>query len=178
MHLTGPLIDPRPAYDAADIVVGMGSSAGRAMAFAKPTLVIGERGFSRMVTPDTADALLRDDFYGVAEGDPASLVLEEELRTLVSDPALRRSLGPFSRRYAAANMSVEKLARELADWYVLTAGRSVARRPRWIAGALLSGARVASQHVLKRALPPPIRRTLRGYLRPDLPLSPVAGRVA
>lgn len=46
VRLTGALVDPRAAYDAADIVVGMGTSAGRAMAFAKPTVVIGERGFA------------------------------------------------------------------------------------------------------------------------------------
>ena len=31
--LTGPLLDPRPAYASADIVVGMGGSALRGMAF-------------------------------------------------------------------------------------------------------------------------------------------------
>ena len=35
ISFAGMLVDPRAAYSAADIVVGMGSSALRAMAFAK-----------------------------------------------------------------------------------------------------------------------------------------------
>jgi L-malate glycosyltransferase len=42
--LTGPSLNPRLAYAAADVVVGMGSSALRAMAIGKPVIVQGERG--------------------------------------------------------------------------------------------------------------------------------------
>jgi glycosyltransferase involved in cell wall biosynthesis len=41
VELPGPLLDPREAYAAADVVVGMGSSALRAMAHGKPLLVQG-----------------------------------------------------------------------------------------------------------------------------------------
>ena len=47
--LTGALIDPRPAYAAADIVVGMGGSALRGMAFGKPVVVVGEQGLDSSI---------------------------------------------------------------------------------------------------------------------------------
>ncbi|MBI4900502.1 MAG: glycosyltransferase, partial [Actinobacteria bacterium] len=51
--LTGALLDPRPAYAVADIVLGMGGSALRALAFAKPLVVQGEHGFFEPLTPAT-----------------------------------------------------------------------------------------------------------------------------
>lgn len=57
--LTGGLVDPRPAYAAADVVVGMGSSALRALAFGKPLVVVGEHGFSQPFTPETAGVFTR-----------------------------------------------------------------------------------------------------------------------
>ena len=41
--LTGSLTDPRPAYAAGDVLLGMGSSALRAMSFGKPLIVQGQR---------------------------------------------------------------------------------------------------------------------------------------
>ena len=55
--LAGALLDPRPAYAAADIVVGMGGSALRAMAFGKPVIVVGERGFAAPFNTETAQYL-------------------------------------------------------------------------------------------------------------------------
>ena len=48
--LTGELADPRPAYGAADIMLGMGGSALRSLAFAKPLVVQGEYGYFRTLT--------------------------------------------------------------------------------------------------------------------------------
>src|SRR5260370_34024897 len=44
--LAGALLDPRPAYAAADIGGGMGGSALRGMAFGKTVVIVGERAFS------------------------------------------------------------------------------------------------------------------------------------
>ncbi|BCW48489.1 glycosyltransferase [Arthrobacter sp. StoSoilB13] len=49
--LTGELEDPRPAYAAADVVLGMGGSALRGLSFGKPLVVQGERGFWELLTP-------------------------------------------------------------------------------------------------------------------------------
>ncbi len=45
--LTGSLSDPRPAYTAADVSLGMGGSALRAMAHGTPLVVQGEQGYFR-----------------------------------------------------------------------------------------------------------------------------------
>ena len=47
--MTGELTDPRTAYSAADVVIGMGGSALRALAFAKPLVVQGEKGFFELL---------------------------------------------------------------------------------------------------------------------------------
>ena len=70
--LTGQLADPRPAYSAADVILGMGSSALRGMAFGKPLVVQGERGFWELLTPDSASVFLRDGWYGVACAHPTN----------------------------------------------------------------------------------------------------------
>jgi hypothetical protein len=176
VRLTGPLPDPRSAYDAADIVVGMGTSAGRAMAWAKPTVVVGEQGFVRTFSPATADALRAADFYGVGTGDPGNRLLESELRALVSDAAARASLGAFSRRYAVEHISAHKLGRELGDWYVAAAARPVERHPRWLAAALLRGARLGGYHALRKLVPAPVRRRVRELAGSSVRRRPGGGR--
>jgi glycosyltransferase involved in cell wall biosynthesis len=46
VQVVGPMLDPRPAYAAADIVIGMGGSALRAMAFSKALVIVGADGFA------------------------------------------------------------------------------------------------------------------------------------
>ncbi len=67
--LAGELLDPRPAYALADVVLGMGGSALRAMAFAKPLVVLGERGFSEVLEPHTWEQFLWSGFFGIGDGD-------------------------------------------------------------------------------------------------------------
>ena len=64
----GALLDPRPAYEAADVVLGMGSSALKGMAFAKPLVVQGADGFWELVTPQSVDLFLRQGWYGHGSG--------------------------------------------------------------------------------------------------------------
>ena len=63
--LTGELYDPRPAYASADVVLGMGGSALRGMAFGKPLVVQGERGFWELATAESAPMFLRQGWYGL-----------------------------------------------------------------------------------------------------------------
>jgi hypothetical protein len=63
--LAGQLADPRPAYAAADVILGMGGSAVRGLAFGKPLIVQGERGFWELLTPDSAAKFLRQGWYGL-----------------------------------------------------------------------------------------------------------------
>jgi glycosyltransferase involved in cell wall biosynthesis len=119
--LTGALRDPRPAYAAADIVLGMGGSALRAMAFAKPVIVLGENGFSEVFEPKSADQFLWRGFYGDGEGDGGPDRLYNQLADLLDDPARRDGLGKFGRctvteRFCldAATAGLERLYRDVA----------------------------------------------------------------
>ncbi len=68
MVLTGAMVDPRPAYAAADVVVGMGGSALRGMAFGKAVIVVGERNFAEIFDPDTAERFYDRGIYGLGDG--------------------------------------------------------------------------------------------------------------
>lgn len=106
--LTGALTDPRPAYAAADVLLGMGGSALRGLAFGTPLVVLGERGFSELLTPDSAPTFLRQGWYGQGPGSLGKGVsaLAEALRLLVTDPARRAELGAFGRTLVITRFSL------------------------------------------------------------------------
>jgi glycosyltransferase involved in cell wall biosynthesis len=108
--LTGELFDPRPAYAAADIVLGMGGSALRALAFGQPLVVQGEKGFWELLTPDSADLFLQQGWYGVDEGTGGFERLSAILRALVADPAKRAELGAYGRGLAVERFSLQRAA--------------------------------------------------------------------
>ena len=108
----GPLQDPRPAYAAADVVLGMGGSALRGMAFAKPLVVLGIHGFSLECTPKTAPHFFDEGFYGVGDGTPAPLV--DQIRHVL---ARRQELGAWSRQTVVERYSLDAAADVLERLY-------------------------------------------------------------
>lgn len=92
--MTGAMADSRPAYAAADIALGMGGSALRAMAYGKPLVVLGIEGFSRPFDEETAAYFLEEGFYGIGGGEPEPLA--EQIAPLL-DEGRRRQLGEWSR---------------------------------------------------------------------------------
>jgi glycosyltransferase involved in cell wall biosynthesis len=116
--LTGLLQDPRPAYAVADIVLGMGGSALRALAFAKPLVVQGEQGYWEVLTPDSVDEFLRQGWYGVGDGtSTGSARLEAALQPLLQSDRLRRELGRYGRALAVARFGLERAARLQSEIY-------------------------------------------------------------
>ena len=109
--LTGALVDPRPAYAAADIVLGMGGSALRGLAFGKPLVVQGEVGFWELLTPQAAPRFIDQGWYGIAD-DPVegATRLSTILTQLLGDPGLRLSLGEFGRRLVVERFSLDRAA--------------------------------------------------------------------
>jgi glycosyltransferase involved in cell wall biosynthesis len=151
--LTGALVDPRPAYAFADIVVGMGSSVLRGMAFAKPAVVVGERGFSMPVTPENMAVFDRTGFYGVDGGRPAveEDPLVDQLRQLVDDAPRRRRLGEFGLETVRQRYSLPAAAARLDRAYRQT----VADRPgagRRAQDALWTAARIVRHKAAGRGL--------------------------
>lgn len=114
--LTGQRLDPRPAYAAADIVIGMGGSALRALAFAKPVIVVGEGGFSAALTPKTANFFYYRGMYGDGERGQGNANLIKDIRALAEHPERIPELGDFSRRFVVQHFSLEKAGMRLARY--------------------------------------------------------------
>lgn len=106
--LTGQLADPRPAYAAADIAVGMGGSALRALSFGKPLIVLGLDGFSELLTAESVARFLSFGWWGFGgDGVPS---LTAALRRLVESPRLRAELGEFGRKLVVDRFSLLRAA--------------------------------------------------------------------
>jgi glycosyltransferase involved in cell wall biosynthesis len=116
--LTGALLDPRPAYAAADIFVGMGGAALRAMAFAKPVIVVGEQGFSEALTPETAEAIYYRGIYGIGDGSPDNARLITHVRGLLERLDQLPSLGQFSRYFVLRSFALETVSARLARFFL------------------------------------------------------------
>ena len=93
---TGALLDPRPAYAAADIVVGMGGSALRGMAFGKAVVIVGEKGFAAPFAPETEASFYYRGIYGVGDGSSSTAPLAGIIRRLAESRNLRLELGEFA----------------------------------------------------------------------------------
>ena len=104
--------DPRSAYAAADVILGMGASALRGLAFGKPLVVQGDRGYWELLTSDTAPQLIRQGWYGLGtEGRRAGTIrLTSILRELVEQPETRARLGRYSRSLVVERYSLERTA--------------------------------------------------------------------
>ena len=136
--LTGVMLDPRPAYAAADVVVGMQGSILRGMAFQKPAVVLGEQGFSEIVTPASRDEFLWKGFYGIGDGDLSPRLLADQLRTLLANEGLRDHLGRFGRELVSEHASLSAAADELEGLY-----RSVVEAPPSLGQRLSAAGRFA-----------------------------------
>ncbi len=117
--LVGEISDPRPAYAGADIIVGQGGSALRGIAFAKPLIVVGESGFSELLTPETCARFLRQGWYGLGPGSrgSGSAAIREALADLVESEQQRLELGAFGRQLAEQRFSLKKAAETLENTY-------------------------------------------------------------
>ena len=119
--LPGPELDPRPAYAAADVVIGMGSSAIRALAIGRAVIVQGEYGFSEVFEPGTADMFVRQGFwqglYGRRDAAPGAARLAEQMERLLTDPERRDVLGRFGRSVASERFSLDRAVRIQVEIY-------------------------------------------------------------
>ena len=116
--LVGELQDPRPAYASADVILGMGGSALRGMAFGKPLIVQGEQGFWRLCDAGSVELFLENGWYGLGTScDDGVARLRGELIPLLRDPALRLRLGAFSRTLVLDRFSLASAARIQLDSY-------------------------------------------------------------
>ncbi len=115
--LAGPMSDPRCAYAAADIVIGMGGSAARSLSFGKSLVVSGEAGWFRTFNPESSAELFRNSFWSPESmRDPVG-ELRRILFLLLADPGKRSLLGRYGREFALQNFGLPGMAKRLVDTY-------------------------------------------------------------
>ena len=167
--LTGQVDDPRPAYAAADVALGMGGSALRALAYGRPLIVQGESGFWKTLTPETVDAFLWTGWYGVDGGAEYGVeALERELQPLVTDRVRRDELGRYGLGLVRDRFSLVHTAELQARQYAEAIAHPAALRGAAEASALM---RYSGYYVGKR-----FRRARGVELTDDFNSRPVAGR--
>lgn len=148
--LAGEVSDPRAAYDLADVCIGMGGSALRSMAFAKPLIVQGEGGFFRLLTHSSLPDFLWTGWYGHGSqtGNPVE-ELRQILCGLLADPARRRALGTFGRAVIEDRFSLGQAAVRQVEIY-----QNALDRPhhpaREVASEVAAATRFAGYHISKR----------------------------
>jgi glycosyltransferase involved in cell wall biosynthesis len=121
--LAGEMLDPRPAYAAADVVLGMGGSALRGMAFGKPLVVQGVGGFWKLLTPESAPQFLSQGWGGTEHDSDwrsgGAARLATILRAVLDDPATRDRLGKYGRSLVTGRFSLDHAAAIQEDVYGL-----------------------------------------------------------
>ncbi len=118
--MTGEMADPAPAYAAADVVIGQGGSALRGMSFGKPLVVVGEEGFSELLTAESLPVFLRQGWYGLGAGSlgAGAPALRIALEQLVGSSELRKELGQFGRQLTEQRFSLEHAVKIVESLYV------------------------------------------------------------
>ncbi len=127
--MCGRMSDPRGAYAAADIMLGMGGSALKSLSFAKPLIVQGENGFWKLLDESSLDEFEWQGWYGVGEGtERGEAALAAELDRILDDEPLRGRLGVFGRRLVQDRYSLQAAAATMEGIY---AGALARRQASW-----------------------------------------------
>jgi glycosyltransferase involved in cell wall biosynthesis len=124
--VAGGVLDPRDAYAAADVVLGMGSSALKGMAFRKALVVQGARGFWRLLDESSLPVFLEQGWYG--NGGGGASALRAELTPVLEDPARRARLGTLGRDLVTSRFDLGRAAADLEAIYDDAAARQPDRR--------------------------------------------------
>jgi glycosyltransferase involved in cell wall biosynthesis len=104
-------------YACADVVAGVGRSIFDGMMRGKPVMVVGEKGFAGLVSPESVEELAYYNFSGrnaQADSGVEHLISAIHLAAL---PEERLRLGSFARRYTRENLSVGAGGKVLLEYY-------------------------------------------------------------
>lgn len=115
---TGQRADPRPAYQAADLVLGMGGSALRGLAFGKPVVVHGAAGYTAIHEPGPlVEPHASRCMYGHGDHPPDAKLLAAQIRALADDPDRRAELGRWGRDWVVGRFSLEAVSTAFEELY-------------------------------------------------------------
>ena len=165
--MVGMLADPRGAYAASDVILGMGGSALRGLAFGKALVVLGTRGYAELFTPETSGEFLVQGFWGLGAGRSSAEHLSEQLGCLVDDPARRAELGQFGRRFVSERFGLEQAAARLEPVLhdAIAQAPPGSRRRAEVVATMTRLSAVRAQDVARRSA-----RLVRGRSAPDAEL--------
>jgi len=158
--MPGALVDPRPAYAAADVVVGMGGSILRGMAFGKPAVVLGENGFACTFDEESSKTFLHKGFFGTEDVSARVGTLREQLEKLCANPGRRDALGAYSSRIIRERFALPVLAASVEQLYRETLNERVGR-----ARLIGEGVKVLGRRAAAVALPNRAKAALRRVLK-------------
>jgi len=114
---TGNAVDARPLYAQADIVLGMGGSAARGLAFAKPLVALGDHGWSETFTPASAQVLSANSYWSdEPEPDPERRLVRQ-LTPLICSRTYREELGRFGQEFIRCRQGLDRMGSNLARIY-------------------------------------------------------------
>ncbi len=168
--LTGAMNDPRAAYTVADVVLGMGGSALRAMAFAKPLVVQGELGFWRALTSETVEDFGWQGWYGVGSGsERGAEALRAAVEPLLASPELRAAAGAFALDLVRSKYGLDAAAANQVQFYEAALVNRAGHRLD-IYGDIVAAGRFAG-HVVGRK----VQRRMGSASTDDFNSRPVAG---
>lgn len=137
VRCVGHLADPRPAYCAADVVIGMGSSILRGMAAGRPSIVLGSGGFCLPVEEGNLPHFLWEGFFGRGQINSANTPysgLVPALERLKDAPDERRQLGAWSRELVIDRFSLGRATEVLEGIYLKRSSEQPSIYPSWAAG--------------------------------------------
>jgi glycosyltransferase involved in cell wall biosynthesis len=104
VRLVGVRRDPRAAYAAADVVLGMATSVLRGMAIGRPAIVLGREGASLPAQPANRALLDRARWFAPGPaGPPAELATQ--MASLLDAPAKAAELGDWGRQVVVEGRS-------------------------------------------------------------------------
>lgn len=152
VNLLGARSDPLPYYSAADLVVGMGSSALRAMSIGKPLLVQGEKGFWRVADESSVDLFRSQGWYGIGNDENSVDRCVEELRILLTASQTRLlELGEFGRELVQRDYSLRAAAQYLASIYQEVSSAPTVSKARGLVNSLNLIGEIAKYHASIKA---------------------------
>ena len=107
VSFVGAMLDPTPAFAAADIVLGSGGSLIRGLAYGKAGIALGRDGFVARVDTASTDVLVEQGFYGAGDGAENPDPLLAMLDAIVADDALRGELGEHGAALVAERFHID-----------------------------------------------------------------------
>jgi len=116
--MTGPIKRAFRLLQRAEVVLGVGRSAFEGMAYAHPTLIVGEKGFAGVVCPEEVDAIAWYNFSGRNQKNDLPVDnFVNELSGLLEDQQKRIEIGEFGRNFVFREIDVVLGAQRIFNIY-------------------------------------------------------------